>query len=286
MTIISAPLLATLLIAARCDAFGLLSPTTPNNNVHITFRAPQKSVSLTNSNTHGRHRGHQMLGTSSSASFNNRQISRLRLFSAASLPVEDERNDDDSSSSSNNNKSVRPDWALPWMPTWLITLRPITQFIVGLGLYIFHLRILTQHGIIFPFQLIPNDEGWFQSIGLDSLAGMFSLLGMIWLRKSSMKHAAKGNDVKIVVPSVCSSPTEEEAPWKLRRPKSKKKSKKDSDEDAAINEVYHPRPTSIVAFVLLTVGYFSTGRFSLLFENALYAAAGYGLPLTVPMHRR
>ena len=225
-----------------------------------------------------------MLGTSSSASFNNRQISRLRLFSAASLPVEDERNDDDSSS--NNNKSVRPDWALPWMPTWLITLRPITQFIVGLGLYIFHLRILTQHGIIFPFQLIPNDEGWFQSIGLDSLAGMFSLLGMIWLRKSSMKHAAKGNDVKIVVPSVCSSPTEEEAPWKLRRPKSKKKSKKDSDEDAAINEVYHPRPTSIVAFVLLTVGYFSTGRFSLLFENALYAAAGYGLPLTVPMHRR
>jgi hypothetical protein len=27
------------------------------------------------------------------------------------------------------------------------------------------------------------------------------------------------------------------------------------------------------------VGYFSTGRFSLLFENALYAAAGSGLPL-------
>jgi hypothetical protein len=211
------------------------------------------------------------------------------LFSAASLPLEDETNDDSGSSSNNNNKSAnRPDWALPWMPTWLITLRPITQLIVGLGLYIFHLRILTQYGITFPVQLIPNDEGWFQSIGLDSLAGMFSLFGMIWLRKSSMKHAAQGNDVKVVVPSVWADPTEEEAPWKLRRPKSNKKSKKDSvDEDAAIDEVnHHPRSTSIVAFVLLTFGYFSTGRFSLLFENALYAAAGYGLPLTIPMHRR
>jgi len=37
--------------------------------------------------------------------------------------------------------------------------------------------------------------------------------------------------------------------------------------------------------MLLTVGYFSTGRFSLIFENVLYAAAGFGLPLTVPMHR-
>lgn len=33
------------------------------------------------------------------------------------------------------------------------------------------------------------------------------------------------------------------------------------------------------------MGYFSTGRFSLIFENVLYAAAGFGLPLTVPMHR-
>jgi len=281
MTIIY-PLLATLLMAARCDGFGSFSPstrTTTRNNVHLTF-----TRACLTSNTH---RGHQILKTSSSSSFSNsRQMSqRHRLFSAASLPVEDETNDD---SSNNSNKSAnRPDWALPWMPTWLITLRPITQLIVGLGLYIFHLRILTQHGITFPIQLIPNDEGWFQSIGLDSLAGMFSLFGMIWLRKSSMKHAVKDNDVKVVVPSVWADPTEEEAPWKLRRSKNNKKPKKDStDENATIDEVnHHPRPTSIVAFVLLTFGYFSTGRFSLLFENALYAAAGYGLPLTIPMHR-
>ena len=62
----------------------------------------------------------------------------------------------------NSDGDGRPAWALPWMPTWLITLRPRTQFLVGLCLYIFHLRILTQHGIAFPFQLIPNRSlaGW------------------------------------------------------------------------------------------------------------------------------
>lgn len=272
------PLLATtLLIAAGCDGFGLMSPSVPRNNLHATFQAPHSHAPFT-INTHGSHRTHQIRRTTQS-SFNIRQTTGL--FSAASLSADDEN--------SSNKKSARPDWALPWMPTWLITLRPITQFIVGLGLYIFHLKVLTQHGITFPFQLIPNDEGWFQSIGLDSLAGMLSLFGMIWLRKSALKHAAEGNGNKVVVPSVWSDPTHDEAPWKLRRPKHNKsnKSKSDSgDEDTTIDAVYHPRTTSIVAFALLTAGYFSTGRFSLLFENALYAAAGYGVPLTVPMHRR
>jgi membrane protease YdiL (CAAX protease family) len=292
MTIISPILATTLLIAAGCDGFGLLSPSASRNNVPATFRAPLSRYAPTiDINTqHGHHlRHHQITRTKTLSSLNNRQKTsrRTKLFSAASLPMEeDERNDGNKKS---NARSHRPDWALPWMPTWLITLRPITQFVVGLGLYIFHLRILTQHGITFPFQLIPNDEGWFQSIGLDSLAGMFSLFGMIWLRKSAIKHAAQGNDINIIVPSVWSDPTYDEAPWKLRRPKRRNKnnkSKRDNgNEDTSLDKVHHPRSTSIVAFVLLTAGYFSTGRFSLLFENALYAAAGYGLPLTVPMHR-
>lgn len=282
MTVSSFAVATTLLMAARCDGFGLMSPSLSRNNVHATFRAPHSHAPFT-TNTHGSHQIHKIRRTTLSP-INSRRTTGL--FSAASLPAEDERND---GNNSNNKKSARPDWALPWMPTWLITLRPITQFIVGLGLYIFHLKVLTQHGITFPFQLIPNDEGWFQSIGLDSLAGMFSLFGMIWLRKSSIKHAAQGNDIKVVVPSVWSDPTHDEAPWQLRRPKRNKSSnsKRDSgDEGTLIDEVHHPRSTSIVAFVLLTAGYFSTGRFSLLFENALYAAAGYGVPLTVPMHRR
>lgn len=62
----------------------------------------------------------------------------------------------------------RPKWARDWMPTWLVTLRPTAQLAAVLLLYIFHLTVLTQRSISFPFQLIPNERGHFQSIGLDS----------------------------------------------------------------------------------------------------------------------
>jgi hypothetical protein len=62
----------------------------------------------------------------------------------------------------------RPDWALDWMPTWSVDMRPPVQFLVGIFLYVFHLGVLTQRSIPFPFQLIPNEKGHFQSIGLDS----------------------------------------------------------------------------------------------------------------------
>ena len=263
-------------MAARCDGFAGVSPSITSHNT--VFKPPQTYASFSAKTDRG---DRLRIIPSPSSPFNSKPKSRhTRLFSAASLPIDDDTGDDRSS----NRNSVRPKWALPWMPTWLINLRPITQFIVGLGLYIFHLRVLTQHGITFPFQLIPNDEGWFQSIGLDSLAGIFSLIGMVWLRKSSMKHSANDSNIEVVVPSVWSDPTHDDAPWKLRR--QSKKDKRSDDENKSMEEIYHPRSTSIVAFVLLTIGYFSTGRFSLFFENALYAAAGYGVPMTVPMHRR
>ncbi|KAL7516201.1 hypothetical protein ACHAWX_001241 [Stephanocyclus meneghinianus] len=192
-----------------------------------------------------------------------------------------------------NQDNLRPAWALPWMPTTLISLRPATQLLIGLILYIFHLRILTQHGLAFPFQLIPNEHGWFTSIGLDSLAGMFSFAGLVWLRKASVRHIqdeGKKNDnavadeattaSMVAVPPLWSKPTEKESPWRLQG----KSTEQDSD-DVNENGKPHPRSTSVIAFFLLTIAYFSTGRFSLLFENGLYAAAGYGLPLTVAMHR-
>jgi hypothetical protein len=62
----------------------------------------------------------------------------------------------------------RPDWADNWMPTWLVSMRPLAQFVVAMALYIFHVSVLAQRSIPFPFQLIPNNKGQFQSIGLDS----------------------------------------------------------------------------------------------------------------------
>ena len=65
----------------------------------------------------------------------------------------------------------RPNYAstaFQYMPTWLLTLRPITQCIFCFLLYIFHTGILTQNSIVFPIQLLPNNKGHFQSIGYDS----------------------------------------------------------------------------------------------------------------------
>jgi hypothetical protein len=55
-----------------------------------------------------------------------------------------------------------------WIPTWLTCLRTSVQVLAALVLYIFHTLVLAQHAIPFPFQLIPNERGNFQSIGLDS----------------------------------------------------------------------------------------------------------------------
>lgn len=181
-------------------------------------------------------------------------------------------------STSTSSERNRPSWALPWMPTSLVSLRPATQFLIGLLLYVFHLRILTQHHIAFPFQLIPNEQGWFTSIGLDSVAGMISFAGLIWLRKASMKHAQGDANAVVAVPPIWSSPTEKESPWRLQSKQEKQAGKSDDKRP-------HAKSTSVIAFILLTFAYFSTGRFSLFFENGLYAAAGYGLPLTVAMHR-
>ena len=62
----------------------------------------------------------------------------------------------------------RPDWAANWIPTCLVSMRPLAQAAVAMALYIFHISVLAQRSIPFPFQLIPNNKGYFQSIGLDS----------------------------------------------------------------------------------------------------------------------
>jgi len=55
----------------------------------------------------------------------------------------------------------------------LTTLPPQTCLL--LSAYLFHLFILTKKSIPFPFQLLPNNQGLFLQIGLDSLAGIVCL---------------------------------------------------------------------------------------------------------------
>ena len=97
------------------------------------------------------------------------QYSRSKRYTSTGSTAEYSSDDDDNDSkSSGNARKRRPDWAPSWAPTPLVTMRPILQLFVGLVLYIFHLLVLTQHQLVFPVQLIPNDRGWFQSLGLDS----------------------------------------------------------------------------------------------------------------------
>mmetsp|Transcript_535 Transcript_535/g.1258 ORF Transcript_535/g.1258 Transcript_535/m.1258 type:complete len:557 (-) Transcript_535:110-1780(-) len=193
---------------------------------------------------------------------------------------DDDDDDDDDSKSSGNTRKRRPDWAPSWAPTSLVTMRPILQLFVGLVLYIFHLLVLTQHQLVFPVQLIPNDRGWFQSLGLDSLAGMFSLAFMLHLRKTTKGKATPA------VPPVFRSPKENEAPWRF--PSSARNGSKSiastSSSDSS-KAGLTPKATSLVVFLLLTYTYFNTGRFSLFCERFLYDLAGVGVPMTVAMHR-
>lgn len=62
----------------------------------------------------------------------------------------------------------RPRWAPDWMPTWLWNLRPALQVAVLLLAYLLHISVICQHSIPFPVQLIPNERGHFQNIGLDT----------------------------------------------------------------------------------------------------------------------
>jgi hypothetical protein len=67
----------------------------------------------------------------------------------------------------------RPDWmeadpVLKRLPPFITNLRPSVQLLGALLLYVFHTLVLAQHSMPLPFQLIPNDRGNFQSIGLDS----------------------------------------------------------------------------------------------------------------------
>jgi len=79
---------------------------------------------------------------------------------------------------------VRPEWAPKWVPTWAVTLHPVVQAALMVGLYFFHMLVLSKVAVPFPVQLLPNTHGLFQSIGMDSLAGVLFLAVLAYFRKA------------------------------------------------------------------------------------------------------
>ena len=179
-----------------------------------------------------------------------------RLSASAAVEAEEEAEE----------KPLRPDWALDWMPTWLVTMRPIVQLGVALILYTLHLTVLTQKSIVFPFQLLPNNLGHFTSLGLDSVAGIVSLLAYLHLRRVTKNRPTPA------VPSLLGSPPKKERPWQF--PKLK-----------PMARLPGAKSTGLLSLYLLIQGYFMTGRFSVFWEDTLYNMAAVGFPMTIPMHR-
>jgi len=193
----------------------------------------------------------------------------------------------------------------------LQNIRPAFQLVILLIVYIVHLLVLTQHSILFPFQLIPNDKGWFQSIGLDSVAGIISFISIGLLRKRQLKkskgtsngNGRENNDMnKVTIPSLFSGvyddriiPKQNNKGRKSKKKRFVKPSSSSSSLTASIpspwkfplrqENVPSPRITSMVALLMLITAYFFTGRLASIMELYLYAMAGLGVPLTIAMHR-
>lgn len=157
------------------------------------------------------------------------------------------------------------------------SLSPLKQFGILLTVYAFHLKVLTQHCIVFPFQLIPNDHGRFQSIGLDSLAGILSFILIELLRRRQLNSTP--NRSHSVIPPLFSTvhSYDGSAPWKFPIPS--------SSYSSTGEQQLGPRTTSCVSLGLLVAAYFMTGRISAWIELNLYALAGLGFPMTIAMHR-
>lgn len=168
----------------------------------------------------------------------------------------------------------------------LSTLPPMIQLVLLLLMYVVHLKYLTQNELIFPFQLIPNDNGQFQSIGLDSLAGMFSFGAIFLLRKMQLMGSNGVNK-----PRKDNSNTSDKTPT-FKSPSIPPLFSNMNNYDGTSPWHFPPehessvtRTTSVLALALLVTGYFYTGRFASTVELYLYSLAGMGFPLTIAMHR-
>jgi len=219
------------------------------------------------------------------------------------------QNDSDESStpSLSPSTSSTPEQILDKILYKLQNLSPIVQLVILLFSYILHLLVFTQHLILFPFQLIPNNKGWFQSIGLDSVAGIISFISIALLRKRQLKQGRK-----VTIPSLFSGVYDHKVVDHVvtRTTKKRKQNKYDNDDSdndeintnrkkrkkqlssspwkfplTTQNNTPSPRITSMIALALLVTGYFFTGRLSSMVELYLYAMAGLGIPMTIAMHR-
>ncbi len=258
--------------------------------IHVDVAAAFSSHSISSMNIRTTHLN--LLLKSKSSTLQSQ--SRLPLLNMNNLHNSYNRDQDPSSSTTSKSMFIRRKQFNRFLNKTIHKAQhipPPLQLASLLLLYIIHLTVLTQHSIIFPCQLIPNDQGRFQSIGLDSLAGMISFGAIGWLRKKQIQDVkeyeknqrddshntctqmkkGKKNKPVVTIPSLFAGmDNHKDGPWKFPKP----------NPDTA-----SPKITSMVALGLLFGAYFLTGRLAAMVELYMYALAGLGVPMTIAMHR-
>lgn len=150
-----------------------------------------------------------------------------------------------------------------------MVLHPLLQFIITLTFYAFHMVVLQQRSVVFPFQIIPNDKGHFTGMGYDSIAGIialtiFSIISSV-RRQEQRRLLADSRSSDKIRSSVKKSAIS--FPWNVPR------------------DNIRFRASTFVALALLIQAYFWTGRFSIFWEDIIYNMSGMGFYITAPMQR-
>ncbi|CAM9502816.1 unnamed protein product [Discosporangium mesarthrocarpum] len=145
-----------------------------------------------------------------------------------------------------------PPWAPDWMPKWATNMPPMLQVAANMGLYMLHMLYLSKCGLAFPIQLIPNNHGLFQGVGLDTLAGFIVIAFTAQLRVRAKLP---------LLPRISA----EGMPWKLNGLRVKSKLP--------------------ITMLVLLVAYLLSGWGSQLCEYLLYRLSLMGIPMSIAMHR-
>ncbi|CEM21913.1 unnamed protein product [Vitrella brassicaformis CCMP3155] len=147
--------------------------------------------------------------------------------------------------------------------------------------------VLSRSCIAFPVQLIPNKYGLFQSIGLDSCAGLVALAAAYIGRVSMLTNRAAAlrghRDDKALPPVDGNRPNATTAVVT---------SGEDGQPDPLLPLSPYPwkipvksRPKALIVLALLILAYFSSGYGAVVFEWSLYGLSALGVPISIAMHR-
>jgi len=178
-------------------------------------------------------------------------------------------------------------------------LPPFIQLMIVLVCYIIHLYIFTQNSLVFPIQIIPNNRGWFQSIGYDSLAGIFSLIIYFYLSFVSRQQFSSStlltdakNQSSAALPPLFEDPSYESLPWTVSMYRLKAHFHPNNlNATLAAHGAFLSHELERVFLsvrrtaLFLFIAYRWTGRFAQICESFLYRLAGIGVPMTIAMHR-